>query len=542
MENTKLPPEMYRGNTEYKKQLLNLSSERIEELRTQMHYRIYEGSGEAIYRLGVLDNGTQCGISPKDMEESIANLHLIANNKFTITEIDRINTSDGNIFAYFLIREDATKALWIEISILVAGNVDSGKSTLIGVLTRGINDDGRGLARSSVAQHPHEIITGRTSSVSYGNYVGFNNKGECLNDLIPSRKLQPIDVVKRSSKIATFFDMAGHQKYLRTTIAGFSSSEADYALIIICIHRGVTNLTIEHIGLCLCFRIPFMIIVTKVDTPEEEQTKQLVRNTKTQIRKTLKKLGVTKVPYFIQKDTIMLELANKLKDDIIVPILRISNVTGRNIDRLKAFINLLPKRTNISMPQNVTADKNAPLHFSIKESFLVTSVGVVVCGFIHSGTAKVNDKIQIGPDSTGKYYESSIRSIHIKRIPASEASHGQWACFAIRNVPRDKIIKGMVAIPITETPKKIYEFYADVSIIYGSCITIREGYEPVLNMGNIMQTAQVLSTGNVEVLRAGDHALLHLRFSHRPCYICVGDVFVFREGKVCGSGKITKLC
>ena len=36
------------------------------------------------------------------------------------------------------------------IKIAVAGNVDSGKSTLIGVLTNNILDDGRGLARNLV--------------------------------------------------------------------------------------------------------------------------------------------------------------------------------------------------------------------------------------------------------------------------------------------------------------------------------------------------------------------------------------------------------
>ena len=34
-----------------------------------------------------------------------------------------------------------------DIRVAVIGNVDSGKSTLVGVLTKGIMDDGRGFAR-----------------------------------------------------------------------------------------------------------------------------------------------------------------------------------------------------------------------------------------------------------------------------------------------------------------------------------------------------------------------------------------------------------
>lgn len=40
----------------------------------------------------------------------------------------------------------------LEVRVAIIGNVDSGKSTMVGVLTRSILDDGRGLARSKVRQ------------------------------------------------------------------------------------------------------------------------------------------------------------------------------------------------------------------------------------------------------------------------------------------------------------------------------------------------------------------------------------------------------
>ena len=51
----------------------------------------------------------------------------------------------------------------------IIGNVDSGKSTMVGVLTRSMLDDGRGLARSKVFKHNHEEATGRTSSIGQHN-------------------------------------------------------------------------------------------------------------------------------------------------------------------------------------------------------------------------------------------------------------------------------------------------------------------------------------------------------------------------------------
>ena len=43
-----------------------------------------------------------------------------------------------------------------DVRVAVIGNVDSGKSTLVGVLTKGIMDDGRGAARSKVFNFDHE--------------------------------------------------------------------------------------------------------------------------------------------------------------------------------------------------------------------------------------------------------------------------------------------------------------------------------------------------------------------------------------------------
>lgn len=71
----------------------------------------------------------------------------------------------------------------MEVRVAVVGNVDAGKSTMLGVLTRGGLDDGRGKvssnllilhysadfslrqARVALFRHKHEVETGRTSSV-----------------------------------------------------------------------------------------------------------------------------------------------------------------------------------------------------------------------------------------------------------------------------------------------------------------------------------------------------------------------------------------
>lgn len=64
--------------------------------------------------------------------------------------------------------------------VAVVGNVDAGKSTLLGVLTHGELDNGRGLARQKLFRHKHEAETGRTSSVG-NDILGFDSVGMYQN-------------------------------------------------------------------------------------------------------------------------------------------------------------------------------------------------------------------------------------------------------------------------------------------------------------------------------------------------------------------------
>jgi len=63
--------------------------------------------------------------------------------------------------------------------VSVLGNVDAGKSTLLGVLTHGEHDNGRGRARLNLFRHLHEIQSGRTSCISH-EILGFDGKGNVI--------------------------------------------------------------------------------------------------------------------------------------------------------------------------------------------------------------------------------------------------------------------------------------------------------------------------------------------------------------------------
>ena len=84
------------------------------------------------------------------------------------------------------------------------GNVDSGKSTLIGVLCSAGLDDGRGSARATIMRHRHELETGRTSSVSV-EIIGYHNDQQVIpNGRTHAQRWH--EVVSKSDRTVTLIE------------------------------------------------------------------------------------------------------------------------------------------------------------------------------------------------------------------------------------------------------------------------------------------------------------------------------------------------
>ena len=64
-------------------------------------------------------------------------------------ETPKETNSEASYIKEFLLRKNFDTDDFMEVRVAVVGNVDSGKSTLLGVLTHCVLDDGRGDARNS---------------------------------------------------------------------------------------------------------------------------------------------------------------------------------------------------------------------------------------------------------------------------------------------------------------------------------------------------------------------------------------------------------
>lgn len=64
------------GNIEYKLKLISPSAVRFEQLVTQLKYRIAEGGGQAIYEIGVADDGSLRGLNEAGIRMRWPSKHL----------------------------------------------------------------------------------------------------------------------------------------------------------------------------------------------------------------------------------------------------------------------------------------------------------------------------------------------------------------------------------------------------------------------------------------------------------------------------------
>jgi len=419
-----------------------------------------------------------------------------------------------------------------DIKICIGGSVDAGKSTTIGVLTKNVTDDGRGYARSLILRGKHELESGRTSQISF-NYVRYNE----------------------INKNVTLIDLAGHEKYLKTTLYGILGSFVDYGVVIVGSNMGVNRITEEHLSILLYLRLPIIIILTKIDmTPKEVYEK-----TRLQIKKLFNGKMFKRELNFIDTDENLNEYLEKVeKNDHYqnIPILSVSCKTGKNLNYLHDIFKKLPKNEKI-----LQSIQLKDLMMFIDMKYMITGLGIVLSGSLWNKKIEVNNNYYIGPvyfptnlenayteDYRKKtyFYPIRIRSIHDSNRQLVECTEPNKVCSACVKFVNPKetltisqIRKGLVITDRNLIDQVYFKFKALIKVFNTVTTNIRINYQPVIHCRTIRQTAKIIEINKNED-KPNEYECT-FQFVRYPEILEPNVLFFFREGNTRGIGKIIEL-
>ncbi|GAB0097647.1 GTP-binding protein 2 [Sergentomyia squamirostris] len=528
-----LPPEPQNGNVEYKLKLINPSQMRFEHLVTQMKWRLREGHGEAVYEIGVSDSGQLHGLDDADMDTSLRTLTQMADKLGATTSVlRRKSVGYRRSVTEVLVRKIPDDQHNIEVRVAVLGGAAAGKSTLLGVLTQGVTDNGRGKARLNMFRHVHEIKSGRTSCISHES-LGFDAMGNVINS--NTNDMIAEEVRDKSAKLVSFLDLAGHRRYMKTTCQALTGYSPHHAMLVVSSGGTIGGMTKEHLAIVKALDIPFFIVITKIDiTPPGTVIQEL--------RDILTSIGYRKVPMIIDTyDSVLTASSHQLCENV-VPIFCVSNVTAEGLSLISRFLYVLSPGVSNSERERLELE---PCEFHIDEIFRVEGVGVVVGGLLVKGVVTEGTCLKVGPLVDGSFHSVVVATIHRNKAPCRVVRAGQSASLSFTaNGELPTLRSGMVLVSTdygsTSEPFGTLYFQAKVSVLFHAT-SIYKGFQTTVHIGSIRQTAIIEGIMGDRKLRTNDSASVLFRFVRQPEYVREGMRILFREGSSKGIGVVTQV-
>ena len=178
LNDKKFKPEIEEGNIEYKWRLDKKDVTGLKKLTSQMLWRLNEGyefinTYEAHYLLGVYDSGDLGGLTDIELNETkIIFESVLTKAKAEIVK-EKIINIDNSWIAFITIRKIPANKKINESNVIFIGLSNTGKTTTIGNICYE-NNDFNPIYRNSILLHPHEKVTGNTTTIKK-DIIGIRN-------------------------------------------------------------------------------------------------------------------------------------------------------------------------------------------------------------------------------------------------------------------------------------------------------------------------------------------------------------------------------
>ncbi|MEL6348495.1 MAG: selenocysteine-specific translation elongation factor [Myxococcota bacterium] len=290
-----------------------------------------------------------------------------------------------------------------------------------------------------------------------------------------------------SGRNAAFIDVPGHERLIRTMIAGATGLDA----VMLCVSavEGVMPQTREHLSILEILGVSQgLIALTMTDLVDEEMRELAEMDIEEAVAGT-----------FLEGAPV---IASASPPD--------GEMIG-HADLIAALDALHPPRRSA----------NGPFRLPIDRAFIQRGFGTVVTGTARSGTLSDGDEIEILPEGL----RARIRGMQVHGEAVGQAAAGQRTAINLAGIERDDLARGMTLTTPGAIPPS--------SILDARVQHLREA--PAIPHGArvrlLVDTAEVMAVMSVldgdELTPGGDH-LIQLR-TETPMVTLTGDRFVLRR-------------
>lgn len=336
-----------------------------------------------------------------------------------------------------------------QLRICITGASGSGKSSLLGTLSSSTFDNGRGKARLNLLKHRHEISSGITSSVAQ-ELIGYT-PAMCNSSSVSPQVINyahsdvtswnDIFATSQNGRLAFVSDTPGMLRYQKSMLRGLISWSPHWNFVCVAANTddpasaacGASNLAdvhashcLEHLETALKLKLPFVVVVTKVDLVSKTALRVVLSRLLTIAKDAGKKpvllagssartINLNSISGEDEADVSKITAQLSEGHQHIVPIVLTSAVTGLGIGKVHALLRSLPieARSMSGMREHTRIRHEMPstlLHvdevFSMPPSKVYTQSpptsasndnGVVLCGYLRAGTISIGEELMVGP-------------------------------------------------------------------------------------------------------------------------------------------------
>ena len=341
------------------------------------------------------------------------------------------------------------------ISLVVIGHVDSGKSTSTGHLIYKCG----GIDERTIEKFEKEAKLIGKETFKFA-WVLDKLKSERERGITIEASLWKFDTNKYSF---TIIDAPGHRDFIKNMITG--ASQADIAILVLSAAIGefeagigTDGQTKEHALLAYTMGIKQIILaVNKMDTVDWSEERFC--NIKTEMTGNLKKMG------FKEKDINVVAFSGFLGVNLVD---KCDNMPWYKGDTLLEALEKVD-------PPLRPLDK--PLRVPLQDVYKITGVGTVPVGRVETGILKCGTMLSFAPGGV----TAECKTVERHHTKLEEAIPGDNIGFSVKGVSTNEIRRGTVAGDAkNDPPKECVSFMAQV-IVINHPNAVQVGYTPVVD-------------------------------------------------------------